>query len=66
VTPIEDFPRSPGQQVDDRLEALSTLATERGARLLRLREWLGVAQWRLLCIDHPEARNWFDEHGDPR
>lgn len=63
---IADPLRTHGQRVDEALEAATDLATLRGHRLLRLREWIGVAQWRLFCIDNPDARDWFDEHEDPK
>ena len=39
---------------------------QRTARLQVLRESMSELQWHHFCLDHPRAKEWFDEDGVPK
>ncbi|NCA72010.1 MAG: hypothetical protein EOM91_18415 [Sphingobacteriia bacterium] len=47
------------------LDALRQMASQRGARLQILREWMRETDWLHFCGDHPGADQWFDADGVP-
>ena len=57
----------------DDVEELKKLATQRGARMQIMRDYMAsaldvdgnVVWWRLLR-ERPEVRGWFDEEGVPK
>lgn len=57
------------------INAANKLATQRGARMQIMREWMTKTFSthppydeisKYFYLDHPEARGWFDENGVPR
>ena len=54
------------EQLGEEMALMARKATQRGARLQILREWMRETDWLLFCSDHPEAHNWFDEQGVPK
>lgn len=58
--------------LEDALEKANRLATQRGARMQIMREWIAdqsysmdIRGWEGFCLDHPEATDWFNEDGVP-
>jgi predicted nuclease with TOPRIM domain len=52
------------------IEQLRKKATQRGARMQIMREWMatraGMRVWASFCLEHPEAADWFDADGVPK
>lgn len=49
-----------------RIEELERLATQRGARMQIMRDWMiNNGQWNFFSYDRREAADWFDADGVP-